>query len=677
MTPTPTHASPAIEAASRRARLFGVLPRTFARLVTGVAAERDEYWRALHKIERRAIVSRLALAYRSSARDVDAPTPEPRDPWSVDPARIETESRRVIICAACTGTREVVCTDCSGTTRVRCRGCFGSGRVLGKKKMKNCPTCRGKGDVRCGECRGGRVECRACGAMGRVEHWYVVERETRFAVVTSAKGLAVRAHPNVREPTDFDASAKWRNTLAADDAVEPASVHEALLPPVDARTERILESRVQRFVGDVSHITCETGLGRARFSTAGSPPMVVDAQTAPLLLRLAIIVCTLLGSAAFVALLDAAYTSRHAWFSTPAGNSGTLCVLGLVCAVALAAWTGHVCLGRRAWRPLAFMAPLVVAGLAAIGGLGIALRTRPSLASAESFFRRGDLQSAELEADAARTTLRNARAAEALLDRIHLARIDEATTATARDSLERRRWFSDEARAQGMARECSAAAAEVAGAARNDDVAQLERLLAFRAPCPRETARLPAALAWARLHGCMQARDWECAEGRYAELAAAGVGDEEVESARQVLLAAVDSECVQALSAAGEARALRDRQAALRSAFGLAMRFDRLSRTSRSTRTVAIESRLARVDRDVAREDERAARALARQVAAEQRARQLTARAEAREQARRQRALRTPERRTCAVQCCDGTCSPTCQYVHRGCCSHHGGVCGG
>jgi hypothetical protein len=27
------------------------------------------------------------------------------------------------------------------------------------------------------------------------------------------------------------------------------------------------------------------------------------------------------------------------------------------------------------------------------------------------------------------------------------------------------------------------------------------------------------------------------------------------------------------------------------------------------------------------------------------------------------------------VLCCDGTRSPTCTYVHRGCCSHHGGVC--
>lgn len=27
------------------------------------------------------------------------------------------------------------------------------------------------------------------------------------------------------------------------------------------------------------------------------------------------------------------------------------------------------------------------------------------------------------------------------------------------------------------------------------------------------------------------------------------------------------------------------------------------------------------------------------------------------------------------IRCCDGTLSPSCTYVHSGCCSHHGGVC--
>jgi hypothetical protein len=39
-----------------------------------------------------------------------------------------------------------------------------------------------------------------------------------------------------------------------------------------------------------------------------------------------------------------------------------------------------------------------------------------------------------------------------------------------------------------------------------------------------------------------------------------------------------------------------------------------------------------------------------------------------------QPAPRVPD--TGRVCCCDGTVSPTCTTVHRGCCSRHGGVCG-
>jgi hypothetical protein len=35
----------------------------------------------------------------------------------------------------------------------------------------------------------------------------------------------------------------------------------------------------------------------------------------------------------------------------------------------------------------------------------------------------------------------------------------------------------------------------------------------------------------------------------------------------------------------------------------------------------------------------------------------------------------TPRETGGHVCCCDGTLSPTCTTVHRGCCSHHGGVC--
>lgn len=248
--------------AVRRALLFGLLPSTFERLITDVTFTPEHYSRALHRIERRIIASQIAPAFGSSARDLGALAPEPRDPWRVDPERLPEESRRVVTCGPCRGLTKVNCGTCSGTERVRCRECRGSGRVMGAKRMKNCPTCRAKGDVRCGLCRGGKVDCRTCNAIGRVVHRFVVERTTRVAVVVRGGGLAMRAHTCVGEPADFDTPARWRNTRTEDLAVEPDRVDASLRVPLDSATERVLETRVQSFAGQVAYVHYETALGR-------------------------------------------------------------------------------------------------------------------------------------------------------------------------------------------------------------------------------------------------------------------------------------------------------------------------------------------------------------------------------------------------------------------------------
>ncbi|MDC0750005.1 hypothetical protein [Polyangium mundeleinium] len=63
---------------------------------------------------------------------------------------------------------------------------------------------------------------------------------------------------------------------------------------------------------------------------------------------------------------------------------------------------------------------------------------------------------------------------------------------------------------------------------------------------------------------------------------------------------------------------------------------------------------------------------------ARERAREAQARAKAAQQQaqKRAKAVQVPrEEPPGRVCCCDGTVSPTCTTVHRGCCSHHGGVC--
>jgi len=99
------------------------------------------------------------------------------------------------------------------------------------------------------------------------------------------------------------------------------------------------------------------------------------------------------------------------------------------------------------------------------------------------------------------------------------------------------------------------------------------------------------------------------------------------------------------------------------------------------------EERRAQAERDAAarqaaEEEARRAAAESERVEAERRAAEKAAAerrgAEEYEQAR-QRAedAVAPERSSSEgrVCCCDGTVSPTCTYVKRGCCSHHKGVC--
>ena len=114
----------ALGAASRWAARYALLPGTFARLVTSVTVAQERYARAVHHVERRAIAVRALPAYQSKARDV-RPFSVPRDPWSVDPNTIETESRCVTTCPSCDGDKRVRCGTCAGRKR------FGAGTARG------------------------------------------------------------------------------------------------------------------------------------------------------------------------------------------------------------------------------------------------------------------------------------------------------------------------------------------------------------------------------------------------------------------------------------------------------------------------------------------------------------------------------------------------------------------
>lgn len=679
MTPTHPYAAAALDAAARHAFWFGVPTSLFARIVSGVRVDEDRYARALHQVERRAIGWRMAPARRSSPRDVTEPAPKPLDPWSVDPSRLEVDSLRVILCPGCNGSKRVRCSQCAGTQRVRCGGCGGSGRVMGAKKLKNCPTCRAKGDVKCVACRAGSVECGPCDAVGRVEHRFVVERSSRLSVVTHGEGLAIRAHRAIGSADDFDRTSSWPHPRTSDSVVAPESVDASLRPALTPH-ERIVACRVQTFAGLVAHVDYRIATGAGRVSVSGTPASVVDAASSPLRLRLLAVLATLVVSFAFAASASAGYAARHAWFASEAGRAGTFGGLLALAALGVGALCAAVTLGRAALSPVALAAPAGFALVFTAAAAGVAVGTHPSIASAESLFRGGDLAQAMVEADAVRREAPHAREAEAILDRIHLTQLERASSSVDRDVLERQPWFSEDARRAGRAVECEGAASEFASATPRDDVAALERLEPLRATCPAELELLPRTLAIARVHACRTAQNWDCAEARLGELPTAGVSDETLTAERNALGAEFAAMEARALEASESSTTNADRQASLREALATAERFERLGSTERiAVGSDAVRARLSRVDALVAREQTRIAQAAAREEAAAERARLRAEREAERERERRSRASRSssPRRSSCAVTCCDGSCSPTCAYVHSGCCSRHGGVCGG
>lgn len=95
------------------------------------------------------------------------------------------------------------------------------------------------------------------------------------------------------------------------------------------------------------------------------------------------------------------------------------------------------------------------------------------------------------------------------------------------------------------------------------------------------------------------------------------------------------------------------------------------------TQAVARQQEAARVVVERAAAERRQLAADAARVDAERKAEQAAERRRRRARPaieRRERPARE-ERDSSGVRCCDGSMSPTCTTPHRGCCSHHGGLC--
>ena len=638
----------------------------FERCVSSVVLTAREATQVCYDVEHREARLLSAPAYGSKPRDC-VPLPDaPTDLWNVDAAALERSTSVTATCPECEGSTRIVCAGCTGETRIRCDECHGSGRVQGARGPKNCPRCRSKGTVRCPECRAGKQPCSLCDKVGRVEACWTIGSSTVS---------------RTREDDPHGLLDDGAAALLEDQPVDPQDLPSRLQPVIDDRCERLLACRMQRFARPEAVVSYELGTGKGFARVVGADPQIVDADWTPFQRRAALTKFgTVLVALCFL-VATVTYVARHRWFF----NEGPWEVLLLLSVAGCVAARFTLLAGTLGKSFL--QAPLGLISTVALTAAGLMFSTvwlthNPSAARAAALFDAGHIEAAGLEASASLDFGDNRDVAETVLDGVHVANSLGKQDLESLDRALAEPWFSPDSRklVEQAMRDRLHQRLATARSQRNS--------AALAALVPRVTAHLPAELpAITRdvrtyeVEDALGRRDWSSAEDalRVLELLAGAP------KYRSALIAGVSDDLQATLDKAGSAPTPEGSVHELQRALALAHQVDRLRSDSARPATPAVETRLhaaqKKLDRHLARQ-RRIAEANAlrerRRIARETRQEEARERREARRQReaaqQRTRALRRAP--ACAVQCCDGTCSPTCQYVHRGCCSHHGGVCG-
>jgi hypothetical protein len=509
----------AVACAARAARGYSMRAKTFRASVTSVQPRTEEYWRALFLIERRDVVLRMSPGQPGADRRSLRPMPDPTqvDPWSVDSSQLERESRVVTLCPHCQGAKETSCARCQGSARTRCRRCGGDGKVLGERKfLKNCPDCRGKGDVRCSSCRAGRVPCHVCGADGLVAAWLAVEVSTSSLVRSGPENAALHVHRDIASPKDFDAGPqRWPHRLLEDTqtvAALPDHVPAGLLPPLDARTERITQARAQRFQATVFRVNYETAFSKGFLEVSGQPPAVSrSSHTRPLQRRQALLWGTLALSLSSALLFWRAYASVHPWFSLH-GAGEAVFWLSLLAAALASLSVARITLPHRTHTPARIWGPLWGTAAVALVTVVLALTSLPSLAHARRALKEGRLPEARTEALALVEIRREVQAAEALLDTLHLQEVRAAPDLATLAGKVRETWYSPQARKEAADRLREQALLEESRLHEKGPPEALEHLaLLTSRDAPEVQARAHRRAKLLRAAACLDTGDLPCA----------------------------------------------------------------------------------------------------------------------------------------------------------------------
>jgi hypothetical protein len=678
------------------ARALPKAPRDPVGLIRGIEINRRLLVRRDSVVEGRRLLRRSAPHRSGTDTGSSNASLEEPDPW-LPADELAARSSHVAACDACTGTRMVACSKCHGSCRVTCTNCEGAGKAYGfasngSRRLMNCKVCAKAGQVDCSACMGGEVACSTCSGAGRIRYWYEAEVWNRVDVQV--------------EPDDYQRVFHWskdgneasRNQIELDAWVVGESVADGPVPlkdapeaiPPDDRDrilaavrphlepgERIRQQRLMALEFPAVSVTYGSSLEEQTIDLMGrrllAPRRWVDTamRARARFLNVVAAVLALMPVAAGLA-----YLSRGSYFvsSDVAALVGCIAVAAVLMYFAVSSTT----LGPRR---LAWLAPVPLPLIAAVV---FGLRAEPSIDAARHQLRQGHVSAALRELEALGSPERK-ELASAYAD-VRLAQVHAASTASDAAKALSRIPPEMTQHAAGQALVDERWLQEAARALETGHPADVSTIVAQASPelqSSPASVRLLAAADLAAGRQCLSDDDWKCALSRGRSAIAQGNADGEglVAEALGGLRRSVDS----AVATADATKELAPRVQALQLAEQhlAALEVEQNPEaTDPSTELKKLHARLLRdVDalnkqkaaeaRRAEAEAEKQRRALARQQAAEERAL-------ARQRAAEERVRRAEERSYSSLRCCDGSLSPscTCGGSHRGCCSHHGGVCG-
>lgn len=517
------------------------------------------------------------------------------------------------------------------------------GKVRGQRGPKNCGSCRGKGDVKCTACRGGKIECATCAGIGRVFAWLAVEQQSSVQVRSHPDCAARSVHLDVDKPMDFDAGpARWPNQLVEDRGVVAPStrIDRGLRPELDRVRDRVVSVRTQAFSSTVYRIGYATAFSRGEVEIAGQPPVIAASSNwTALSRRRALIVVAGVGAVFLALRVHREYAERHTWFAQYGHASLVMWTALLAAALAVLALAG-LTLVRRARSRSRGAIPAGLAGAALVATCVVFAAGGPTRTGAERALAGGDLIAARAEAAALIALATDRSGGEQIENAVHMAAAQQSASPVDM-AIEIAKPWHDEAR-RGAALVLLHAAAEETGASLYSQ-RQTQELDVLAGALDE----LDAPLAQ-RFHGLvhlLRAVDMTArgelvnAEDALTHAASPPVPPEDLARARQVLVDAIARRfrelVVTGSAASGDARARRD---ALAGALTLSAKYAMLAGKPTEPTLEALKARLELAKREVEAEEKRAA-ILAAQAEAKRKREEAIAEAKRTQEEAQQRAL--------------------------------------